>query len=92
MLFAWTGRESESAQLIASAADIMEARGEGRWLTAAAWATAVLRNGLGHYDEALAAAEKCSEYPDDLGLAHLSEVELIEAAARMGGPTGRPTP
>lgn len=86
MLSAWAGRETETAQLVASAADIMDAHGEGRWLTAAAWATAVLHNGLGHYEEALAAAEKGSQCPYDLGLAHLSGVELIEAAARGGRP------
>ncbi|MBO0834041.1 MAG: helix-turn-helix transcriptional regulator, partial [Actinobacteria bacterium] len=86
MLSAWTGREAETVQLAGSAADSAGARGEGRWLTTAAWATAVLRNGLGHYDQALAAAEQGSEYADDLGLAHLSEVELIEAAARLGRP------
>ena len=64
----------------------MAARGEGQWLTAAHWATAVLRNGLCHYDEALAAAEQGSEYPDELGLAAWSMAELIEAAARTGQP------
>jgi len=64
----------------------MAARGEGQWLTAAHWATAVLSNGLGRYDEALVAAEKGSEYPHELGLATWSTVELIEAAARTGQP------
>lgn len=50
------------------------------------WATAVLSNGLGHYGQALAAAEQGSEYPDELGLATWSMVELIEAAARSGCP------
>jgi DNA-binding CsgD family transcriptional regulator len=62
----------------------MVARGEGQWLTAVHWATAMLNNGLGRYDEALAAAEQGSEYPDELGLATWSMVELIEAAARTG--------
>ena len=43
-------------------------------------------NGLGRYDEALAAAEQASEYPDELGLATWSLAELIEAAARTGAP------
>ena len=50
------------------------------------WAAAVLSNGLGRYGEALAAAEEGSEYPDELGLATWSMVELIEAAARSGCP------
>ena len=46
----------------------MAARGEGQWLTAAHWATAVLYNGLGRYDEALAAAEQAAAIPDELGV------------------------
>ena len=62
----------------------MVARGDGQWLTAAAWATAVVSNGLGRYDEALAAAEQASEHRAELGLATWSLAELIEAAARTG--------
>ena len=54
--------------------------------TAAGWATAVLGNGLCHYDEALAAAEPGRDYPDQLGMAAWPAVELIEAAARTGRP------
>jgi DNA-binding CsgD family transcriptional regulator len=50
------------------------------------WAAAVLSNSLGQYDQALAAAEQGGRYPDDLGLATWSLVELIEAAARTGRP------
>jgi ATP/maltotriose-dependent transcriptional regulator MalT len=50
------------------------------------WAAAVLGNSLGKYDQALAAAEQGGRYPDDLGLATWSLVELIEAAARTGRP------
>ena len=86
MLAAWRGQEAETGQLIAVATPQMVARGEGQWLTAAHWATAVLSNGLCRYDEALAAAEQGSEYPDELGLAAWPAVELIEAAARTGQP------
>src|SRR6516164_1023266 len=65
----------------------MVARGEGQWLTAAHWVTAVLNNGLCRYDEALAAAEQgSSEYPGEQGPAALSLAELIEAAVRTGQP------
>ena len=86
MLAAWRGQEAETGQLIAATTPQMVARGEGQWLTAAHWATAVLSNGLCRYDEALAAAEQGSEYPDELGLAVWPVVELIEAAARTGQP------
>jgi DNA-binding CsgD family transcriptional regulator len=59
-------------------------RGEGIGITVTEWANAVLYNGLGRYDEALAAAEQARQYPDELGLATWSLVELIEAAARTG--------
>jgi DNA-binding NarL/FixJ family response regulator len=43
-----------------------------------------LNNGRCQYDDALAAAEQGSEYPDDIGLATWSMAELIEAAVRSG--------
>jgi DNA-binding CsgD family transcriptional regulator len=86
LLAAWTGQETEVGQLIMGATTEMAARGEGRWLTAAHAATAVLSNGLGRYDEALAAAEQGSEYPHDMGLATWSMAELTEAAVRTGAP------
>ena len=43
-----------------------------------------LDNGRGRYQQALVAAEQGSQYPDDLGLATWSNVELIEAAVRSG--------
>jgi DNA-binding CsgD family transcriptional regulator len=84
MLAAWAGREADVTRLITARTPEMAARGEGQWLTAAAWASAVLHNGLGHYDRALAAAEQGSEYPAELGVATWSLAELIEAAVRTG--------
>ena len=45
-------------------------------------ATAVLYNGLGRYEEAVTAAERACEYPQELGYSMLVLPELIEAAAR----------
>jgi DNA-binding CsgD family transcriptional regulator len=90
LLAAWQGQNAEVDHLVAAATTEMAARGEGQWMTAAHWATAMLSNGLGRYDDALAAAEQGCEYPDELGLATWSMVELIEAAARAGQP-GRAT-
>jgi DNA-binding CsgD family transcriptional regulator len=86
VLAAWRGDEAETSRLVAATTPAMMTRGEGQWLTAVHWATAVLDNGLGRYDAALAAAEQGSEHPDELGLATWSMVELIEAAARTGRP------
>jgi len=86
LLAAWAGREAEVTQLITAATAEMIARGEGQWQTTAAWATAVLYNGLGRYDQALTAAGQASENPHELGLATWSLAELIEAAVRTGAP------
>ena len=59
------------------------ARGEGMGLGVVEWATALLYNGLGRYDEALAAAQRGCEH-DDVGLFALALVELIEAGVRSG--------
>ena len=86
LVAAWRGQEAETRRLVASPTVGPAGREDGYGLTAAAWATAVLGNGLGRYDEALAAAEQASEDPDELGLATWSLAELIEAAVRTGSP------
>jgi len=85
-LAAWSGRSDEVAALTEATVDEVTLRGEGIGITVTEWATAVLGNGLGRYDEALAAAERASRYSGGLGLAAWSLVELIEAAARTGQP------
>jgi ATP/maltotriose-dependent transcriptional regulator MalT len=59
------------------------ATGEGRGITLAEYARALLCNGLGRYEDALVAAERSCE-SDSLGLFGWALVELIEAAARSG--------
>jgi DNA-binding CsgD family transcriptional regulator len=85
-LAAWRGREDEAAVLTEATIAEVTLRGEGIGITVTEWANAVLYNSLGRYDEALAAAERGSEYPDEQGPATWSLVELIEAAARTGQP------
>jgi len=58
-------------------------RGEGRALTWADYTTALLNNGLGTYQAALAAAQDACAY-DDIGITNWALVELVEAAARHG--------
>jgi ATP/maltotriose-dependent transcriptional regulator MalT len=86
-LAAWQGREHLASELIGSSTSDAE-RGEGVWLTALQWATAVLYNGLGRYQDALDAAEQASERPDELPFAACGLVELIEAASRTGKVSG----
>ena len=49
-----------------------------------AYVRAVLYNGLGRYDDALAAARQATEYAEDVAFSTWGLVELIEAAARSG--------
>jgi DNA-binding CsgD family transcriptional regulator len=81
---AWRGREAEAVELIKANMDGVTTRGEGRGVTSQ-YSAALLYNGLGQYDKALAAAELVCEY-DDIGVLGWSLTELIEAAVRSGQP------
>jgi DNA-binding CsgD family transcriptional regulator len=82
---AFHGRESEATQLIEAATREVLRRGEGQGgLTFVHWVTAVLHNGLGRYQEALAAAQQAAEGPYASWWRDWGLVELIEAAARSG--------
>ena len=85
VLAAWRGQEAQALQLIEASREDATRRGEGRAVTLADYATAVLYNGLGRYHEALAAAQRASEQ-DDLGLYGWALIELVEAAARSREP------
>ncbi|MFI1290882.1 ATP-binding protein [Streptomyces sp. NPDC020792] len=78
------GRESTTRHAIETVTHDRLLRGEGKVTTATQWATAVLCNGLGRYDEAYVAAERGCENPLELGLSLQSRVELVEAAVRLG--------
>jgi hypothetical protein len=85
-LAAWRGREAEASALIQASRQEVELRGEGLWLIATEWASAVLFNGLGRYKDALSAAEQAAEDPHELGLSTWVPTEIIEAAVRSGEP------
>ena len=85
MLAAYRGNEAEALELIETARQEATARGQGMALSMAECASAVLCNGLGRYDEALAPAQRaCAQ--DELPLYGLALVELIEAAVRSNRP------
>jgi DNA-binding CsgD family transcriptional regulator len=63
------------------------ARGEGLGLSDFEWASAMLYNGLGRYEDARAAAQQVLACPHD-PLLSLLLPEFIEAAARSGRPEG----
>ena len=83
VLAGWRGQEAEALDLLEASIKDVIARGEGRAIGVAEYATAVLYNGLGRYETALAAAQRACQY-DDLGFFGWSLTELIEAAARSG--------
>jgi DNA-binding CsgD family transcriptional regulator len=85
VLAAWRGQEAEALELIEASREDATERGEGRAITLAEYATAVLYNGLGRYQTALDAARRASEY-DALGLYGWTLIELVEAAVRSGEP------
>jgi DNA-binding CsgD family transcriptional regulator/tetratricopeptide (TPR) repeat protein len=86
MLAAWQGREAETLDPIESTRAAAVQAGEGQWVTFVHWATAVLYNGLGRYEDALLAAERAIESPRELGLASWALPELVEAGVRSGRP------
>jgi DNA-binding CsgD family transcriptional regulator len=86
-LLAFRGRAVEAHAIIQSVTTEASALGQGVAVQVAHWVSAVLYNGLGRYDEALAAAQDASN--DGLELVAVSawaNVELLEAAARSDHP------
>ena len=61
-------------------------RGEGLWLIATEWASAVLFNSLGRYSDALAVSEQAGADRHELGVSTWVPTEFIEAAVRAGQP------
>jgi DNA-binding CsgD family transcriptional regulator len=85
-LAVFRGQEAHATQLIQTATDDAERRGEGRALSYIGWAAAVLGNSLGRYEQALAAAQRASEDSPAVEFASWALVELVEAAVRSGVP------
>jgi DNA-binding CsgD family transcriptional regulator len=77
------GSQAELASLIAVANAKAAAEGQGVAATYAQWAAAIAHNGLGRYEEALAAARQAGEH-SHLYVSIWALPELIEAAVRVG--------
>jgi DNA-binding CsgD family transcriptional regulator len=86
LLAGWRGREAAASELIEASMKEVVARGEGLGLTVIQWASAVLYNGLGRWEDALAAAQRAGEDPHEQLFSTWAAVELIEAATRSGLP------
>jgi DNA-binding CsgD family transcriptional regulator len=83
MCAAWRGRSTEARQLIETTIREAGARGEGIGVAVSEYARAVLCNGRGQYDEAVAAASSASEHREVV-VENWGLSELIESAARTG--------
>jgi DNA-binding CsgD family transcriptional regulator len=82
-LAAWRGVEPDATTLIEAATADGFARGEGRAIGLSGYASAVLYNGVGRYDDAFTAARRACE-DEDLGLFGWCLIELIESGVRSG--------
>jgi DNA-binding CsgD family transcriptional regulator len=86
MLANWRGRDAEAMTLTEGPGQDVLRRGEGVWLVANEYVSVLRYNGLGRYEEALAAAERTAEGPRGMGLWIRDMFEHVEAAVRSGHP------
>jgi len=77
------GEEERATALVAATIEDANQRGEGIGTVYAEWAAAVLHNGLGQYDEALAAAQRSTAYDYDVAPRNWALIELVEAGVRV---------
>jgi DNA-binding CsgD family transcriptional regulator len=80
---AWQGREAQASELIEATERTATARGLGRMVSFADYASSVLYNGLGRHDAARSPARRAFER-DELGYGPYVVPELAEAASRTG--------
>jgi DNA-binding CsgD family transcriptional regulator len=83
-LAGYRGRPADAVLRVSATATDAVARGEGFVVLLANWAAAVLYNGLGQYEDALAAAESACEETYLVVGVQTALPELIEAATRTG--------
>jgi DNA-binding CsgD family transcriptional regulator len=84
-LAALRGHEAEFSELVRSTIGNARARGEGAALSVAEFLSGCLYNGLGRYEQALAAVLPAERFYTE-GPAIWALTELIEAAVRLGQP------
>jgi DNA-binding CsgD family transcriptional regulator len=86
LLAALRGREPEAQALIEATIHDATAGGQGIGVQYAQWVAAILFNGVGRYEQALAVAQQASDDTPELFLSAWALPELIEAATRSGEP------
>jgi DNA-binding CsgD family transcriptional regulator len=86
VLAGFQGRAEEASALIDATIEECTAGGQGTAVQYARWARSVLLNGLGRYDEAMAAAQAASDDTPELFVSVWAAIELLEAATRSDNP------
>ena len=86
LLAALRGRETDAFALMDRTIEAATSSGAGFAVQWAHWATALLCNGLGRYEEALVAARQAWDDFPDWFVSIWATSELIEAASRLGRP------
>jgi DNA-binding CsgD family transcriptional regulator len=86
LLAAWRGQAGEAIELVERGIQVATNRGEGIAVGVAHYANAVLCNGLGQYEEGMAAATLATDDGRDLVAQNWGLPELVEAAVRHGRP------
>jgi DNA-binding CsgD family transcriptional regulator len=81
-LAALQGREAQAAPLIEHTMAEALSRGDGMALAVTQWATAMLCNALGRYEDAMDAVAEASDHPEELWFSAWGSAELVEAASR----------
>ncbi len=83
-LAGFRGEEAEASRLIEAVTQDPQMSGQGGWIQWSQLVSAILYNGLGRYDKALAQARLASEHAPELYVSMWALPELIEAASRTG--------
>jgi hypothetical protein len=86
-LAALRGNQAELTPLVEDAIAAAETEGQGVAVTTAHWSAAILKNGLGRYADALAAAGQARD-DSHLFVSFWTLPELVEAAVRTGSTEG----
>jgi DNA-binding CsgD family transcriptional regulator len=84
LLAGFRGAEAEASPLLEAVITDARAAGQGVGIQWCQWVSAVLYNGLGRYEEALAQAQQASAQAPELYISMWALPELIEAASRTG--------
>ena len=86
LLLAALRGQRDASPLIESTIRDAGTNGQGLSVQWAEWMSAILFNGLGRYDRALASAQRAAEETPQLQVTPWASTELIEAAVRTGRP------